>query len=214
VSRWAALLAAVVVAGAACRTAGPAAVPADPARTAVAVSAALAVRDAAWAPRRFKALYRGEVSPRVGVAVRGYLSIFWDGEALAWRASAPLAGSGRSGTLHRLGSGAGDLFPGRLEAADVLAVLLGTAEEPPTGEGAVLRGERVELKLPAGEGRAVLVSPSGEVTGLVLPDGVRVELSPGAGAPRRIELRGRHGKAILTLESYGPWPEGEEAPEG
>lgn len=213
-SRSAALLAAVVFAGAACRTAGPAAFPADPARTAEAVSAVVAARDEAWSPRRLKALYRGEVSPKLGIAARGFLSVFWDGETLAWRASVPLAGSGRSGTLRRSGSDAGDLFPGRLAAVDVLNVLLGAPDEVPTGEGAVVRGERVELKLPAGEGRAVLVSPSGEVTGLVLPDGVRVELSPGPGVPRRIELKGRHGRALLTLESYGPWPEGEEAPKG
>lgn len=213
-SRSAALLAAVVLAGAACRTAGPAALPADPARTAAAVSAVVAARDEAWAPRRFKALYRGEVSPRLGIAARGYLSVFWDGETLAWRASVPLAGSGRSGTLRRSGSDAGDLFPGRLAAADVLAALLGAPEELPTGEGAVVRGDRVELKLPTGEGRTVLVSPPGEVTGLVLPAGVRIELSPGPGVPRRIDVRGRDGKAILTLESYGPWPEGEEAPKG
>lgn len=210
--RPAAAIAAALLSVAACRTAAPPVLPAEPAVTAAAVAAVVAARDGAWGPRRFKALYRGEVSPRLGVAVRGYLSLFWDGEALTWRASMPLAGSGRSGVLSRSGSDTGELFPGRLAAGDVLAALLGAPEALPTGEGAVLRGERVELKLPTGEGRAVLVSPSGEITGLVLPAGVSVELSPGVEVPRRIEMKGREGKAVLTLESFGPWSEGEEAP--
>ncbi|MCL4808411.1 MAG: hypothetical protein KJ062_11580 [Thermoanaerobaculia bacterium] len=210
--RPAAALAAALLSVAACRTAGPPALPAPPSATAAAVSAVVAARDEAWGQRRFKALYRGEVSPRLGVAVRGYLSLFWDGEALVWRTSMPVAGSGRSGVLSRSGSDSGELFPGRLAAGDVLAAVLGAPEALPTGEGAVVRGERVELKLPTGEGRTVLVSPAGEITGLVLPAGVRVELSPGVGVPRRIEMKGREGRAVLTLESYGPWPEGEEAP--
>ena len=35
-------------------------------------------RETAWAPRRFKAVFRGEVSQKVGAIVRGYLSLFWD----------------------------------------------------------------------------------------------------------------------------------------
>lgn len=208
------VLAAALLLTAACRSAGPAAVPADPVRTAEALSAVVSARDEAWAPRRFKALYRGEVSPRLGPSARGFLSLFWDGDTLTWRASVPLAGSGRSGTIRRSGDDAGDLFPGRLAGSDVLAALLGAPGDAPTAEGAVVRGERVELKLPGGDGRTVLVSPSGEVTGLVLPDGVRVELTPGSGVPRRIEVKGRDGKGVLTLESWGPWAEGEEAPRG
>ncbi len=180
-----------------------------------AFSTVLAARDEAWGARRFKALFRGEISPRVGIAVRGYLALFWDGETLKWRASVPLAGSPRSGTIPKTGEGdSGDLFPGRLSGPDVLATLLGIPEELPSGDGALVRGGRVELKLPSGNGRAVLVSSPGGVTGLSLPGGVRVELSPGAGVPRRIEVRGPEGRATLTLESYGSWPEGEEAPKG
>ena len=199
---------------ASCRTTAPPAVPSDPATTAKAASAVLAARDAAWGARRFKALFRGEVFPRAGISVRGYLALFWDGEELSWRASVPLAGSPRSGTIRRTGGDAGELFPGRLSSGDVLAVLLGVPEASPTGEGALVRGGRVALQLTSGEGRAVLVSPSGEVTGLVLPDGVRVELTPGAGVPRRIEVRGPEGNALLTLETYAGWPEGEEVPKG
>lgn len=210
----AALAAAALVALSACRSTGPAALPSDPASTARALSAVLAAREEAWRPRRFKALFRGEVAPKAGVAVRGYLALFWDGEALAWRASVPLAGSPRSGTIRRGEVDASGLFPGRLAGGDALAALLGVPEEAPKAEGAVFRGDRVELGLPSGEGRTVLVAPSGEVTGLVLPSGVRVEISPGAGVPRRIAVKGSEGSALLTLESYGAWPEGEEVPKG
>ena len=210
----AAVAAVALLAAVSCRTAGPAAVPADPALTVAALSTVLTARDEAWGARRFKALFRGEVSSKAGLTVRGYLALFWDGEELVWRASVPLAGSPRSGTVRRSGGEAGEPFPGRLAAADILAVLIGIPEEIPSGEGALVRGGRIELKLPSGDGRAVLVSTPGGVTGLSLPDGVRVELSPGAGVPRRIELKGPEGRALLTLESYGGWPEGEEVPKG
>ena len=210
----AAVAAAALLAATSCRTAGPAAVPADPGRTVHALATVLAARDVAWSPRRFKALFRGEVSASAGLTVRGYLALFWDGESLAWRASVPLAGTPRSGVIRRAGSEASELFPGRLAGADLLAVLFGVPEEPPSGEGAFVRGGRIELKLPSGDGRAVLVSPSGGVTGLLFPGGVSVELSPGDGLPRRIELTGPEGRALLTLESYGGWPAGEEVPKG
>lgn len=192
----------------ACRSAGPAGAPAPPAETAKALASVSAAREAAWRPRRFQALFRGEVSPKVGVAVRGYLSLKWDGESLDWRASAPLAGTGREGRLRRAGGGTEGLFPGRLAARDVLAALFGVPEEEPSAEGASqLRNGLLVLPLPSGEGRAVLVSPAGEITGLLLPDGVRVELTPGSGLPRRIAIRGPEGSAALSLESLGALPE-------
>ncbi len=216
--RPAAVAAAALLVATSCRTAGPsagpAAVPADSGRTVGALVTVLAARDVAWSPRRFKALFRGEVSARAGLTVRGYLALFWDGESLAWRASVPLAGTPRSGVIRRAGSEVSELFPGRLAGADLLAVLFGVPEEPPSGEGAFVRGGRIGLKLPSGGGRAVLVPPSGGVTGLLLPGGVSVELSPGDGLPRRIELTGPEGRALLTLESYGDWPAGEEVPKG
>lgn len=208
----AAVVAAALLASVSCRTVGPAAVPADPGLTLNALSTVLSARDVAWGPRRFKALFRGEVSSKAGLAVRGYLAVFWDGETLTWRASVPLAGSPRSGTVRRSGGWEGELFPGRLAAADVLAVLLGVPEEAPSGEGALVRGGRTELRIPSGDGRAVFVSTPGGVTGLSLPGGVTVELTPGAGVPRRIQLKSPEGKALLALESFGAWPEGEEVP--
>ncbi|MBK9065151.1 MAG: hypothetical protein IPL89_18545 [Acidobacteria bacterium] len=44
------------------------------------------------------------------------------------------------------------------------------------------------------------------------PNGEVVTFQPGAGVPRRIEANGPDGRAVLTLESYGPWPSGEEVP--
>ena len=122
-ARAAVAAAAILLLVPACRTAGPAATPADPERTARSVAAVFAAREKAWAPRRFKALYRGEVAPKVGLRVRGFLSLFWDGEALEWRASAPLAGSPRAGTIRRGDLDGGGLFPGPFGASDVLAVL-------------------------------------------------------------------------------------------
>lgn len=192
----------------ACRSAGPAGAPASPVETAQALASVSAAREAAWRPRWFQALFRGEVSPMVGVAVRGYLTLRWDGAALAWKASAPLAGVVREGVLRREGGGTEGLFPGRLASRDVLAAILGVPEEAPSAEGAsVLRDGRLVLPLPSGEGRAVVVSPSGEVIGLLLPEGVRVELTPGAGLPRRIAIRGPEGNAELTLESFAAVPE-------
>ena len=205
--RRTAVAAALLVLGA-CRSAGPAGVPAGPEQTAQALASVSAAREAAWRPRRFQALFRGEVSPKVGVAVRGYLTLRWDGEVLAWKVSAPLAGAGREGVLRRAGGGAEGLLPGRLSADDVLAAIFGVPEETPSGEGAsVLRDGRLVLPLPSGEGRAVVVSAAGEIAGLLLPDGVRVELTPGSGLPRRIAIRGPEGNAELTLESFVAVPE-------
>lgn len=192
----------------ACRSAGPAGVPAGPEEIAHALSRILASRQEAWEPRRFQALFRGEVSQRAGHAGRGYLALHWDGEALEWKVSVPLAGVVRSGVLRRADGAGGGFLPGRLAPRDVLAALFGVPEEAPSADGAWrLRDGRLVLPLPSGEGRAVLVSPAGEITGLLLPDGVRVELTPGTDLPRRIAIRGPEGNAELTLESYGADPE-------
>ena len=192
----------------ACRSAGPAGLPVGPEETARVLSSVLAAREEAWRPRRFQALFRGEVSPKVGVAMRGYLTLQWDGDALVWQVSAPLAGVVRAGVLRRAEGGVEGLLPGRLAAHDVLAALFGVPEEAPSAEGSsVLRNGRFVLPLPSGEGRAVLVSRSGRIDGLLLPDGVRVELTPGADLPRRIAIRGPEGNAVLTLESFGALPE-------
>jgi hypothetical protein len=154
----------------------------------------------AWDPsRRFKALFKAEVSPKVGAVGRGWLSVWWDGASgsLEWRASAPIAGAGRGGVLRTVqGSGGADPdsfpLPGRLASADLIACILGTpdAATPPFP---VLdeKGRVIEMRFPHGE---------------------VVTFQPGSGVPRRIEANGPDGRAVLTLESYGPWPSGEEVP--
>lgn len=209
--RRTAVAAALLVLGA-CRSAGPAGVPAGPEEIAQALASVSAAREAAWMPRRFQALLRGEVSSKVGIAGRGYLALQWDGEALAWKVSVPLAGVVRSGLLRPADEASEGLLPGRLASRDVLAAIFGVPEEAPSIEGASrLRDGHLVLRLPSGEGRAVLVSPAGEITGLLLPDGVRVELTPGAGLPRRIAIRGPEGDAVLTLETFAAVPEAGEA---
>jgi hypothetical protein len=157
-------------------------------------------RAKAWdSARRFKALFKAEVSPKIGAIGRGYLSVWWDGASgsLEWRASAPIAGSGRGGFLRKGRGDGGEAesfspVPGHLAGADLIACILGTPDAPPS-PSAVLddRGNVVQMRF-----------PNGEV----------VTFQPGSGVPRRIEANGPDGRAVLTLENYGPWPSGEEVP--
>ena len=189
-----------------CAAAPPAAPARDP------VLSFEAARRQAWAPRRFKALFRGEVAPKVGTVVRGYLSVFWDGNALVWRASAPLAGTARTGVLTRFGTEDSGLVPGRLAGSDALGALLGAPNLPAEPAGVRFEKGRSRIAL-AGE-RAALLDAEGRIVGLSYPGGIEVTLEPGEGVPRRIAARGPSGSAVLTLESYGPWPEGEAIPGG
>ena len=157
-----------------------------------------ASRAKAWdSSRRFKALFKAEVSPKVGAIGRGWLSVWWDGNTLSWRASAPIAGAGRGGLLRKVQGAGGadpDSFPllGGLAAADLIACILGTPDAPPSPSSVLDdRGNVVQMRF-----------PNGEV----------VRFQPGSGVPRRIEANGPDGRAVLTLESYGPWPSGEEVP--
>jgi hypothetical protein len=178
-------------------------------------------RLAAWDPtRRFKALFKAEASPKVGAVGRGYLSVWWDAPSgsLAWRASAPLAGAGRGGILGMKDGGegsAGDaaqLLSARLSAPDLIACILGmpAAPAPPSSPfEETPRGWSLRLE---GSTRSVLVDRSGKAIELSFPRGKVVKLQPGEGVPRRIEANGPDGRAVLTLESYGPWSVGEEVP--
>lgn len=60
--------------------------------------------------------------------------------------------------------------------------------------------------------RSVLVDREGKPIEFSFPDGETVTLQPGEGVPRRIEANGPEGRAVLTLESYSSWPEGEPVP--
>ncbi len=135
----------------------------------------------------------------MGAIGRGWLSVWWDGPSgsLVWRASAPIAGGGRGGLL-RKGRGEGgeaesvSPVPGRLAAADVIACVLGTPDAPPSS--------------------STLLDDQGRVVQMRFLNGEVVTFQPGSGVPRRIEANGPDGRAVLTLESYGPWPSGEEVP--
>jgi len=182
----------------------------------------------AWDPgRRFKALFKAEVSRKVGAIARGYLSVWWDGATgtLYWRSSAPIAGSGRGGFLGKgmgaAGADAGQAiadgdgaspFPGRLASSDLIACILGTPDAPASPSlpfEETRRGVRLRID---GSKRTALLDREGRPIELSFPNDETVKLQPGEGVPRRIEANGPEGRAVLTLESYSSWPEGELVP--
>jgi len=59
---------------------------------------------------------------------------------------------------------------------------------------------------------SVVLDAHGNVVEVRFPNGEVVGFQPGSGVPRRIEANGPDGRAVLTLETYGPWPTGEEVP--
>jgi hypothetical protein len=167
-------------------------------------------RRAGFAPRRFKALFAGQVSPTVGAVARGYLSVWWDGETLVWRASAPLAGAGTRGTLSRSAASGRVPFPGEFDPKDAIGVLLGVLDMPAAGAVESRPGGfRVAL---SGGGRAALLDERLRIVGVELPRGASVRYEPGEGLPRRIDATSPDGNASLRLESYGAWPESEPIP--
>jgi hypothetical protein len=178
------------------------------------------VRAKAWDPsRRFKALFKAEASPKVGAVGRGWLSVWWDGatSSLEWRSSAPIAGGGRAGFLRKVGGVGGDPdfespVPGHLAAADLIACILGTPDVSAAPSFPFEENPRGVRLLLDGSTRSVLVDQSGKPIELVFPGGEVVKVQPGDGVPQRIEANGPDGRAVLTLESYGPWPVGEEVP--
>lgn len=180
----------------------------------------------AWDPaRRFKALFKAEVSPNVGAISRGYLSVWWDGASgtLTWRSSAPIAGSGRGGILKkgkrgRDGADAGasgprqSLLPGRFAPDDILACLLGVRESALSSSLPFEETRRgLRLRIDASK-RSVLVDREGKPIEFTFPNDETVRLQPGEGVPRRIEANGPEGRAVLILESYSFWPESEPVP--
>jgi hypothetical protein len=170
-------------------------------------------REKAFAPRRFKALFKGDVSPEVGAILRGYLLVWWDGETLTWKTSAPLAGTVGKGVLRRSTeeSGAHVPFPGALTERDAVGVLLGALDLPASGRPVEPADAGALIRLDE-EGRAVLLDGAGRVVRLELGPGADVDLVPGEGVPRRIKAHGKQGRAQLSLESFGPWPLNEPIP--
>lgn len=197
---------------AACATAPPA-VPLTDAEADLWVTAWNQRRAEAYAPRRLKALYRGQAAGKLGVAGRGYLAIWWDGTTLFWRTSEPLAGNVKEGLLRRDGPAPDQAspFPPGLTAADVLGSLFGVLDLPAAGRPAARVGAEVRLSLDDA-GRQAFLSPDGVVTGLRFPDGTRVTLEAAAPLPARLTAKGPGGSAKLVLESWAAWPAGEPIP--
>ncbi|MGZ6970326.1 MAG: hypothetical protein ACXVID_01530 [Thermoanaerobaculia bacterium] len=176
------------------------------------------VRVNAWDPsRRFKALFKAEVSRNVGAISRGYLSVWWDGAGgtLTWRSSAPIVGTGRGGFLRRGGRGGTDStlpVPGHFAPDDLIACIIGTPDAPASPSLPFEETPRgVRLRIDASK-RTALLNREGMGIELTFPNGETVKLEPGEGVPRRIEANGPEGRAVLTLESYSSWPEGEPVP--
>ena len=93
------------------------------------------------------------------------------------------------------GAGPGDSGPplsSKLTSAELIACILGTPDAPLAP--------------------AVVLDGKGSVVSVRFSRGDVVTFQPGPGVPRRIEAKGPDGRAVLTLESYGPWPEGEGIP--
>ena len=170
-------------------------------------------RASAFSSRRLKAMWKGNVSPTVGTVMHGYFLVWWDGETLVWKASAPLAGNVRSGTL-RAGAEEGTTpFPSRIRPADAIGVLLGALDLSAIARPVERIGDGYRLFLD-GYGRAATLDPKLSVVALELPGPTRVTYVPGQGLPREIEAISRDGRARLELESLAPWPEGEPIPQG
>jgi hypothetical protein len=102
--------------------------------------------------------------------------------------------------------------PGHLAATDLVACILGTPDTPASPSSSfeeTPRGLRVRIE---GTSRSALIDKGGYPIELAFPGGEVVTIQPGEGVPRRIEANGPDGRAVLALESYGPWPPGEEVP--
>ena len=107
---------------------------------------------------------------------------------------------------------AGPPLSKRLAPADLIACILGTPEaaaSPSSPFDETPRGLRLRVD---GSKRSVLLNADGKPIELSFPNGEVVTLQPGAGVPHRIEANGPDGRAVLSLETYGPWPPGEEVP--
>ena len=207
-------LLALALLAAACATAPPA-IPLGAVEAEPFVRAWEERRAGAFAPRRLKALYRGEASSKLGVKARGYLTLFWDGTTLVWRTSAPLAGGVREGSLRKgpEAAGAASPFPTGLSGADVVGTLFGVLDLPAGDRPAARVGGDVRLRLDDA-GREAFLSPEGVVTALRFPDGTQVTLEAGSPFPKGLAAKGPRGSAKLVLESWGEWPEGEPIPGG
>ena len=103
-------------------------------------------------------------------------------------------------------------MPGHLAATDLIACILGTPDTPASSSlpfEETSRGLRLRVD---DSDRFALLDGQGRVVEMRFPNDEVVSFQPGEGVPRRIEAKGPDGRAVLTLESYGPWAAGEEVP--
>jgi len=103
-------------------------------------------------------------------------------------------------------------FPGKLASSDLIACILGTPDAPATPSlpfEETSRGVRLRIDVSK---RTALLDREGRPIELSFPNNETVKLQPGEGVPRRIEAKGPEGRAVLTLESFSFWPEGEQVP--
>lgn len=144
----------------------------------------------------------------MGAIGRGFLAVFWDGLTLTWKTSAPLAGDVQRGTLRLDGppGGASLPIPGRLDPREAIGALLGVPGGVVAGPA---RDDGDRVVLPLEGGTLAVLDRAGRVVEVRFPGGVRVVYEPGSGLPRKLTATSREGRAVLELESLGPWPEGE-----
>lgn len=100
----------------------------------------------------------------------------------------------------------------RLAAPDLISCILGSPDTPASAESPLEETPKGLRLLLDGSNRSALVDRDGRPIELSFPGGEVVTFRPGDGVPRRIEANGPDGRAVLTLESFGPWPAGEEVP--
>lgn len=172
-------------------------------------SLVLGWQEKAFSERRLKALYAVEMHPKVGPVVRGYVSFFWDGHGLDWRASAPMAGNVRGGRIERDGFESTGLLPVDIPAADVVGLFLGIPDwdfvsgpiYPHRGGYRIVSGAR-EMTFDVNRG----------VLSQALPGRFSAVFEPGDGLPRKITIGGPNGEAVFQLQSLLPWKVEEPVP--
>jgi hypothetical protein len=162
-----------------------------------------------FSPRRLKALYSVELHPKVGAIGRGYVSFFWDGSVLHWRASAPMAGNIRGGEIQRAGFESTGLLPIDVPAADALGLFLGFPDWDLVSSP--ISRHKSGYRVVSGA-REFIFDPARGVIAQSLRGRFSTSFEPGDGLPRRITVSGKNGEAVLILQNLLPWPEEEAVP--
>ena len=170
----------------------------------------------AWDPsRRFKALFRAEVSPKVGAIGRGYLSVWWDGR-------------NRLPCMARLGADRGERKSGTSQKRRVAeATRRCRTLVLPTSLPAFWAGVRPPiclasssfeetprgLRLRIDDSNRTVLDDQGRVVEMRFPNGPRSSRSSPARAFRGASRRtGRTAARSSRSRATASWPAGEEVP--